>query len=82
MKPLPPVPVPALPLKDASLAPGKALPEIPWQPDYAGTILWVAGLALWFIGVVLLLPVVLKGDALPGLNQVVRRLWGWALAGT
>lgn len=39
---------------------------------------WVTGLGVWFVAVVLLLPVVMEGDALPGLNRWFRA-WGKGL---
>ncbi|KAF2443413.1 hypothetical protein P171DRAFT_486146 [Karstenula rhodostoma CBS 690.94] len=51
---------------------GKPLPRIPWRPDYRRTFLWIGGLGVWFLLVVLLLPVFLEGDALPRLNRTLR----------
>ncbi|OAG01737.1 uncharacterized protein CC84DRAFT_1221221 [Paraphaeosphaeria sporulosa] len=75
-------PPPQPPVKDVRLDETKSrttkpLPGIPWRPDYKGTILWIAALGIWFLLVVLLLPVLLEADALPGLNKILRN---WSIA--
>ncbi|KAF9732201.1 hypothetical protein PMIN03_011094 [Paraphaeosphaeria minitans] len=74
VKPLPPPPPAgdAVRFEKAESGAGKALPAIPWRPNYHGTILWIAALGIWFVLVVLLLPGFLAGDALPGLNRMLR----------
>jgi hypothetical protein len=75
-------PLPAPP-RDATVRFGRAqggtakpLPEIPRRPDYTTTLFWIGGMGIWFLAVVLLLPVFLEGDALPRLNGGIRKGMG------
>jgi hypothetical protein len=38
--------------------------------------LWIAGLCLWFLTIVILLPIITERDAMPGFNQWLRRISG------
>jgi hypothetical protein len=74
-KPLPSVPqsAPSGVPKKRSLS--KPLPAPPRISILRSTFLWVAGFCVWFLLLVLLLPVVMEKDAMPGVNRWLRKLW-------
>ncbi|PSN68182.1 hypothetical protein BS50DRAFT_358987 [Corynespora cassiicola Philippines] len=81
IKPLPLVPAPSPIARGASKAlPPKPLPEIPGPSDfdhlevnYRYTLYWMAGFAVWFVLIVVLLPIITEKDAMPGFNRFLRR---------
>lgn len=68
-KPLPPTP--------ADLKP---LPPPPTRVILQMTSFWITGFCLWFILVVIMLPVITEKDAFPGLNRWLRKLVADAFA--
>ncbi|KAL6707110.1 hypothetical protein ACN47E_004862 [Coniothyrium glycines] len=56
----------------------KPLPPPPNHFALGQTLLWVAGIATWFLLIVLLLPIVTEKDAVPSLNRWLRN-FGHAL---
>ncbi|KAF2788892.1 hypothetical protein K505DRAFT_420809 [Melanomma pulvis-pyrius CBS 109.77] len=86
-KPLPPPPHPtSSELLASKSLPPKPLPGIPTAhanpktPNYIFTLYWIALFGVWFLIIILLLPVVMEKDAMPGLNRLLRR-WIQALTG-
>ncbi|KAF2118664.1 hypothetical protein BDV96DRAFT_642847 [Lophiotrema nucula] len=73
-KPLPPAPI-LNPSVEKALPP-KPLPLPPTQTaltsSLRGTLLWAAAFLIWFLAVVVLLPVVTERDAMPGFNRWLR----------
>jgi hypothetical protein len=53
----------------------KPLPQPPFGSSFKNILLWVGGFCVWFIIIVLLLPVILEEDAMPGLNRWLRSFW-------
>lgn len=59
--------------------PSKPLPAAPVAPvtpttvNYRSTLLWMAFFCVWFLLIVLLLPLIVERDAMPGLNRWLRR---------
>jgi hypothetical protein len=59
--------------------PSKPLPAAPAAPvtpptvNYRSTLLWLAFFCVWFLLIVLLLPLIMEKDAMPGLNRWLRR---------
>ncbi|KAF2711058.1 hypothetical protein K504DRAFT_500992 [Pleomassaria siparia CBS 279.74] len=77
-KPLPSIPyggdtVPPTP-KPLPKPPIKPLPAVPDQSvsRFLLTLSWILGFAVWFLLVVVLLPVIMERDAMPGLNTLLR----------
>ncbi|KAF2652798.1 hypothetical protein K491DRAFT_695231 [Lophiostoma macrostomum CBS 122681] len=64
-KPLPPRPLPEVPRRSNNS-------EF-FAPDYVKTVLLVAGFAVWFLVIVVLLPIVTEKNAMPGFNKMLRR---------
>ncbi|KAF2640622.1 hypothetical protein P280DRAFT_517986 [Massarina eburnea CBS 473.64] len=68
-KPLPSAPAIAvskpLPVPPSSRQEGKV--------NYRTTLLWIGGFAVWFLLVVVLLPVIMERDAMPGFNRFLRQ---------
>ena len=58
--PLPPKPLPAVPVESE-------------KPNYAHTLYWTVFFCIWFLLTVLLLPIILEKDAMPGLNRILRK---------
>ncbi|KAF1970142.1 hypothetical protein BU23DRAFT_215899 [Bimuria novae-zelandiae CBS 107.79] len=80
-KPLPPPPACEVPYKPGTEnSVTKPLPALPWKLNANSTLLWTAGLGICFVAVVLLLPVFLEGDAMPGMNRLLRA-WGKTILG-
>ncbi|ORY15452.1 hypothetical protein BCR34DRAFT_598433 [Clohesyomyces aquaticus] len=67
--------------KQKSLPP-KPLPEAPDSQDLDPwtLCLWILGFAAWFLGIVVLLPVITERDAMPGFNRWLRRLISWGVS--
>jgi hypothetical protein len=61
-KPLPPKPLPALP------------EHVTQAPNYRRTLLLIAALGVWFLLIVVLLPVIMERDAMLGLNRWLRHI--------
>jgi hypothetical protein len=78
LKPLPPVPHNVI-IEDPRGLIVKPLPPPPPPPpdniDVRSTSLWIAGLCLWFLTIVVLLPIIMEKDAMPGFNRGLRELW-------
>jgi hypothetical protein len=71
-KPLPPIPRPAV-IRERSSS--KPLPAPPRISILRSTLLWVGGFCVWFLLIVLLLPVVMEKDAMTGVNRWLRKIW-------
>jgi hypothetical protein len=74
-KPLPSIPHPrekGNSRNDKSIE--KPLPSPPNSLSLKSTSIWIAGLCLWFVAIVVLLPVITEKDAMPGFNQWLRKL--------
>ncbi|KAF1844829.1 uncharacterized protein K460DRAFT_405108 [Cucurbitaria berberidis CBS 394.84] len=73
LKPLPPVPSlgrqAALGLGDSG---SKPLPETPKGIGYGTIVLGITGFCVWFVLIVVLLPVITEKDAMPGFNRWLR----------
>ncbi|KAH9883032.1 hypothetical protein J1614_000399 [Plenodomus biglobosus] len=72
-KPLPPVPFHSH--DEATEARGleaKPLPRPPSSVNLRTTCYWIVGFCLWFLLIVLLLPVITEKDAMPRFNQWVK----------
>ncbi|KAH7073626.1 hypothetical protein BKA63DRAFT_566816 [Paraphoma chrysanthemicola] len=73
-KPLPPVPTQV----SGAVLGGevyKPLPAPPASVSFRSTLLWIAGFVLWFLLIVVLLPVVTEKDAMPAFNRWLRNIW-------
>ncbi|KAH7117604.1 hypothetical protein B0J11DRAFT_570848 [Dendryphion nanum] len=78
-KPLPCIPEPpdVSQVADKPLPP-RPLPPLPAPPinaeglDIMRTILIYTALGIWFIAIIVLLPVITEKDAMPGLNRLLR----------
>ena len=46
-------------------------------PNYVKTMILVAGFGVWFLVIVVLLPIITEKDAMPGFNKLLRRLLAW-----
>lgn len=68
LKPLPPVPLPGA-------IGSKPLPRPPDRIRVGTTVLWIAGFGVWFVLVVVMLPVVMEREAMIGFNAWLRELW-------
>ncbi|KAF2688857.1 hypothetical protein K458DRAFT_154031 [Lentithecium fluviatile CBS 122367] len=72
---------PQPPPKDQKLPPlpptSKALSELPpgGALDYRATLLWVLGFCVWFVVIVVMLPVIMERDVMPGFNRWLRQSW-------
>ncbi|EMD87572.1 hypothetical protein COCC4DRAFT_134471 [Bipolaris maydis ATCC 48331] len=73
-KPLPPVPGRRPSRGAVRRVESKPLPRPPQSSTLQSTFLWILGFAVWFLVIVILLPVITEKDAMPGLN---RRLRNW-----
>ncbi|EUC48925.1 hypothetical protein COCMIDRAFT_85912 [Bipolaris oryzae ATCC 44560] len=71
-KPLPPVPGSRLSRGARSKVESKPLPKPPKSSILQSTFLWILGFAVWFLLIVILLPVVTEKDAMPGFNRWLR----------
>jgi hypothetical protein len=71
-KPLPPVPHSATPILTRERSLSKPLPAPPRFSILRSTLLWVMGFCVWFLLIVLLLPVIMEKDAMPGVNRWLR----------
>jgi hypothetical protein len=65
LKPLPPVP------PSPAVTEWKPLPRPPERARLGTTLLWVLGFAVWFVAVVVMLPVVMEREV------CVCARWGW-----
>lgn len=80
-KPLPPTPYGGIPSaldQTSNLNSGwKPLPRPPVSSSSVvkNTLLWIAGFCVWFLLVVVALPIILEQDAMPGLNRWLRTVW-------
>lgn len=63
-KPLPPKPLPDLPAKTNESS----------SSNHLKTFLFISALCIWFLAIVLLLPIITERDAMPGLNRFLRRV--------
>ena len=77
LKALPPLP-PNKSLDHSTQAVFKPLPAVPRELNGKSTLIWITGLMVWFFLVILLLPVFLEAEAMPGMNRILRR-WGTTL---
>ena len=75
-KPLPPAPALNKQIKAIHTRP---LPPLPKDSRVKTTLLWVAGFCLWFLLIVILLPIITEKDAMPGFNRWLRQLYHGAL---
>ena len=72
MKPLPPVPQSHA--EEDVVWPGlKPLPRPPAKLHIGTTALWVAGFVVWFLLVVVMLPVIVEREAMISMNAWLRR---------
>jgi hypothetical protein len=77
-KPLPSPPCHTSRNSHADSLPSKPLPVPPVAPvtrttvDYRSALLWAVFFCVWFLLIVLLLPVIMERDAMPGLNRWLR----------
>ncbi|KAF2464611.1 uncharacterized protein BDR25DRAFT_95829 [Lindgomyces ingoldianus] len=78
-KPLPSIPHSTPPDHQHHKAlPPKPLPDVPDEDsqtqklDYRILGLWIGGFGIWFLAIVVLLPVVTERDAMPGLNRLLK----------
>ncbi|EUC38457.1 hypothetical protein COCCADRAFT_32397 [Bipolaris zeicola 26-R-13] len=71
-KPLPPVPGSRLSRGAGSKVVSKPLPSPPKSSTVRSTFLWILGFAVWFLLIVILLPVITEKDAMPGFNRWLR----------
>ena len=71
-KPLPPVPQSERAAASKSEPLSKPLPLPPKSVTLRSTLLWVAALFVWFLLIVVLLPVITEKDAMPGFNKWLR----------
>lgn len=69
LRPLPPVPQIGLELDF------KPLPQRPQQVQVYTTALFVAAFAVWFLLIVVMLPIIMEREAMVGLNTWLRRWW-------
>lgn len=73
LKPLPPVPIIGFkndrPTTNVIFKP---LPAPPRRHLLRYTLYWIAGFCLWFLFIVVLLPVITEKDAMPGFNRWLR----------
>jgi hypothetical protein len=76
-KPLPLVPGSGAINKIARNADSKPLPSPPKSPILRQTMLWIMAFSLWFILIVILLPVITEKDAMPGFNKWLRNWSTW-----
>jgi hypothetical protein len=58
----------------------KPLPDLPSpgsdaRLNYRTTLLWVLGFCVWFLVIVVMLPVIMERDAMPGFNRWLRQCW-------
>ena len=65
-------PLPAVPQSD-SVMEWKPLPRPPERARLGTTVLWVLGFVVWFVVVVVMLPVVMEREAMIGVNAWLRR---------
>ncbi|KAH8631235.1 hypothetical protein IG631_12917 [Alternaria alternata] len=73
-KPLPPVPQSERAAASKNEPLSKPLPLPPKNVTLRSTLLWVAALFVWFLLIVVLLPVITEKDAMPGFNKRLRSL--------
>lgn len=79
-KPLPPLP-PSVQQKTPTSKPlsSKPLPSVPVsvqaQPNYRTAFLIVSGLFVWFLAIVVMLPIIMEREAMIGLNNVLRKVF-------
>ncbi|KAF2627080.1 hypothetical protein BU25DRAFT_68591 [Macroventuria anomochaeta] len=66
-------PLPAVPLPDS--VEYKPLPRPPESIKLGTTLLWIAGFAVWFMVVVVMLPVIMEREAMIGVNAWLRGKW-------
>ncbi|KAF2024711.1 hypothetical protein EK21DRAFT_117480 [Setomelanomma holmii] len=71
-KPLPPAPRATYFLEQFDLKP---LPPPPASVSIRTTTLWIAGFVLWFVLIVVLLPVITEKDAMPSFKRWLRSVW-------
>ncbi|KAF1952000.1 hypothetical protein CC80DRAFT_596917 [Byssothecium circinans] len=76
-RPQPP-PKDSKPLPSISNIASKPLPDQPAigesvKVDYRTTILWIVGFCIWFLLIVVLLPIIMERDAMPGFNRILRK---------
>ena len=57
----------------------RPLPPLPKGFRVKTTLLWVAGFCVWFLLIVILLPIITEKDAMPGFNRWLRQLYSRAL---
>ena len=82
-KPLPPIPrYKHIDFLGQGPLQSKTLPRSPSNLNLTTTLLWVAGFCLWFLLIVVLLPVIMEKDAMPGFNRWLRKWWWSARDGT
>ncbi|KAH8726111.1 hypothetical protein GQ44DRAFT_726465 [Phaeosphaeriaceae sp. PMI808] len=75
-KPLPPVPgIRQMKNSDTKNLTAKPLPQPPIGVNAKSVSLWIAGFVIWFLLIVILLPVITEKDAMPGFNRWLRNLW-------
>lgn len=68
LKPLPPVPQ-LLPTES------KPLPRLPYKLKLGKTALWFAVFAVWFVLIVVMLPIIMEREAMIGVNAWLRGWW-------
>jgi hypothetical protein len=73
-KPLPCVPRSPVPSLVKEEAWSKPLPAPPLSFTLRSTLLWIAAFCVWFLLIVVLLPVITEKDAMPGFNKWLRTL--------
>ena len=73
-KPLPSVPSLPLVASVTEEQQAKPLPAPPKDSTLRLTLLWVAAFCIWFLLIVVLLPVITEKDAMPGFNKWLRTL--------
>lgn len=54
----------------------KPLPKTPQSSILRPTLFWILGFCLWFLLIVLLLPIITEKEAMPGFNRWLRK---WSL---
>ena len=73
-KPLPSVPQLPVPTSVTEEQQTKPLPAPPKSATLRLTLLWVTAFCVWFLLIVVLLPVITEKDAMPGFNKWLRTL--------
>ncbi|OAL01915.1 hypothetical protein IQ06DRAFT_129441 [Phaeosphaeriaceae sp. SRC1lsM3a] len=72
-------PLPSIPgyqeMKSKGIAENKPLPSPPNGLSLKSLSMWIAGICLWFLAIVVLLPIITERDAMPGFNTWLRRRW-------